>query len=364
MKEWIEHLAVYEPGKPIEEVARELGFEDLSEIVKVASNENEWGPSPKAIEAMKDVAADMHRYPDGGCFYLRKQLAAKLDVKPDQLLFGNGSNELIVLLAHLYLEPGTSMVMAEQAFAVYALATHLYQADLIRVPMQDFTHDLEAMQAAIRPDTRLMAWVNPNNPTGTAVDPHALIEAARAVPPHVLVIIDEAYFEVMPAAVRGDSLALIREGCENVIVLRTFSKGYGLAGLRIGYGVANEKLISRLNRVRQPFNVNAMAQAGALAALDDEEHLQQTARLTQAGCRQLTEGLQKMGIPVVPSAANFVLAKTGAGREWFHALQQAKIIVRPMDGYGLPDYIRITVGTEKQNETALRAVARIQNQFK
>lgn len=364
MKEWIEQLKVYEPGKPIEEVARELGFTDLSDIVKVASNENEWGPSPKAIEAMQQAAPDMHRYPDGGCFYLRKRLAQKLDVQPEQILFGNGSNELIVFLAHLYLEPGTSLVMADKAFAVYALATHLYQGELIRVPMQDFTHDLDAMLSAIRPDTRLLALVNPNNPTGTAVDPAALVQAVRAVPPHVLVIIDEAYFEVMPPDQRGDSLALIREGCENVIILRTFSKGYGLAGLRIGYGVANEKLIDRLNRVRQPFNVNAMAQAGALAALDDEEHLQQTAQLTQAGCRQLISGLQKLGIETVPSAANFILVKTGAGREWFHALQQEKIIVRPMDAYGLPDYIRITVGTEQQNQATLRAIAHIQNQFK
>ena len=360
MKSWIDHLKVYEPGKPIEEVARELGFNDLDSIIKVASNENEWGPSPKAIEAMQKNIAEMHRYPDGGSFYLRHHLAQHLQVQSDQILFGNGSNELIVFLAHLFLEPGKSLVMAEQAFAVYALATKLYQGELIKVPMQAYTHDLDAMLDAITPDTKLIALVNPNNPTGTAVDPEALIQFVRSVPKHVMVIIDEAYIEIMPKHLRGDSLSFIREGIENVIVLRTFSKGYGLAGLRIGYGVANQKLIERLNRVRQPFNVNAMAQVAAMAAIDDAEYLEKTSQLTQQGCQFLINELEKIGFETVPSAANFVLVKTGEGRRWFEDLQKEKVSVRPLDGYDLPDHIRITVGTLKQNQRTIEAIRFLQ----
>jgi len=263
--EWISRVPVYEPGKPIEEVARELGFDDAAEIIKVASNENELGPSPKALDAMAVAAKEMHRYPDGGCFYLRDKLSAKLGVKPQNLLFGNGSNELIEFLGHVYLGPGTNLVMSECAFVVYRLVAALFHAQAIAAPMKNFTHDLDAMLAAITPETRMVIVCNPNNPTGTIVSSAKIKTFLKKLPPHVMAVFDEAYLEYMPDDKKSDLIKEIQKGRENVIVLRTFSKAYGLAGLRIGYGVGHEKLIALLNRVRQPFNVNAMAMAAALA---------------------------------------------------------------------------------------------------
>ncbi len=355
-KPWIEQLKVYEPGKPIEEVARELGFDDVAEIVKVASNENELGPSPMAVAAMQAAATEMHRYPDGGAFYLKRKLAAKLAVEPENLLFGCGSNELIVFLGHVFLEPGTNLVMGAEAFAVYFLVAALYQAGCVRVPMPAHTHDLDAMLAAITPETRLVAVCNPNNPTGTMVSLAALDAFIEALPEHVVAIFDEAYFEVMPAEQQPDLIKHIRSGRKNVIVLRTFSKAYGLAGLRLGYAVAHPELIALLNKIRQPFNANAMAQAAAMAALDDEAHLAATRRVVEEGRAFFERELPALGIDVVPSGANFVLIRTGRGRELFKALQERKVIVRPMDGYGLPDHVRVTIGTPAQNQTTLAAL--------
>ena len=358
-KEWISDLRVYEPGKPIEEVARELGFDDIAEIVKVASNENELGPSPMAIEAMQEAASEMHRYPDGGAFYLKKKLADMLDVKPENLLFGCGSNELIVFLCHVFLEKGTSLIMGAEAFAVYFLATAMYQGDVVRVPMPEHVHDLDAMLAAITPETRLVAICNPNNPTGTMVSPAAIDAFIEQLPDHVVAILDEAYFEVMPEDMKPDVLKHIRAGRENVIVLRTFSKGYGLAGLRIGYAIAHPELINLLNKVRQPFNANAMAQAAAMAALDDVTHIVETREMVSRGLDFFARELPKLGIEVVPSGANFVMVKTGNGREVFQELQKRKVIVRPMDPYGLPEYIRITIGTPGQNQIMLDALKEV-----
>ena len=361
MKPWIKYLNIYEPGKPIEEVARELGFSEIDDIIKVASNENEWGPSPKAIKAIKDNASLMHRYPDGGSYYLRNHLANHLDINANQIIFGNGSNELIVFLAHLFLEPNKELVMSEKAFAVYALATKLFQGDLIQVPMNNFTHDLDAIFKAITPNTRLITIVNPNNPTGTAVDPNLLIDFIKSVPRDVIVILDEAYYEIMPKELRGDSISLIRNGVENLIILRTFSKGHGLAGLRIGYGISNNEFISNLNRIRQPFNINLMAQKAAIAAIADIDHIEKTYKGTQDGCEYLTHELKEMGFDIVPTAANFILVKTYNGRKWFEHLQKHKIIVRAMDAYGLPDYIRITVGKYDQNKLILEAMSQLKN---
>lgn len=358
-KEWISDLRVYEPGKPIEEVARELGFDDIAEIVKVASNENELGPSPMAIEAMQKAVSEMHRYPDGGAFYLRKKLADMLDVSPENLLFGCGSNELIVFLCHVFLEKGASLIMGAEAFAVYFLAAAMYQGDVIRVPMPEHVHDLDAMLAAITPETRLVAICNPNNPTGTMVSPAAIDAFIEQLPDHVVAILDEAYFEVMPEEMKPDVLKHIRAGRENVIVLRTFSKGYGLAGLRIGYAIAHPELINLLNKVRQPFNVNAMAQAAAMAALDDIIHIVETREMVARGLEFFARELPKLGVEVVPSGANFVMVKTGNGREVFHELQKRKVIVRPMDPYGLPEYIRITIGTPAANQTVLDALKEV-----
>ncbi|RKX39630.1 MAG: histidinol-phosphate transaminase [Verrucomicrobia bacterium] len=358
-KEWISGLRVYEPGKPIEEVARELGFDDVAAIVKVASNENEIGPSPMAIEAMQEAVGEMHRYPDGGAFYLKRKLAGQLGVDPENLLFGSGSNELIVFLCHVFLGQGTNLVMGAEAFAVYFLASAMYQADTIRVPMPEHVHDLDAMLASITPETRIVAICNPNNPTGTMVSQEAIDRFIEKLPEHVVAIFDEAYFEVMPEEQKPDVLKHIRAGKENIIVLRTFSKAYGLAGLRIGYAIGCPDLIALLNKVRQPFNVNAMAQSAAMAALDDVTHLVETREMVFQGLEFFERELPKLGIETVPSAANFILVKTGNGREVFQELQKRKVIVRPMDPYGLPDHIRITIGTPEQNQTILDALKEV-----
>jgi histidinol-phosphate aminotransferase len=358
-KEWISVLRVYEPGKPIEEVARELGFDDIESIVKVASNENELGPSPMAVEAMQESICEMHRYPDGGAFYLKRKLAGQLGVDPGQLLFGCGSNELIVFLCHVFLEQGKNLVMGAEAFAVYFLAAAMYQAGCIRVPMPEHTHDLDAMLSAITPETRLVAICNPNNPTGTMVPQDAIDRFVEKLPDHVVAVFDEAYFELMPEDQKPDVLKHIRAGKENVIVLRTFSKAYGLAGLRIGYAIGHPEMIQLLNKVRQPFNVNAMAQAAALAALDDVTHLVETREMVFQGLEFFERELPKLGIETVPSGANFILVKTGNGREVFQTLQKRKVIVRPMDPYGLPDHIRITIGTPAQNQTVLEALKEV-----
>ena len=359
MKSWIDHLSVYEPGRPIEEVARELGFKDINSIIKVASNENEFGPSPKSIIAMQNAIGDMHRYPDGGAFYLKEKLSSQLEIFPDQIIFGNGSNELIVFLAHLYLEPGKSLVMSEHAFAVYALATRLYQGDLIKVPMNALTHDLESILDAIRPNTQIVAIVNPNNPTGTAVDPTKLVEFIHQVPDNVLCVIDEAYLEVMPIEQQPNLLPIIRSGKDNLLILRTFSKGYGLAGLRIGYGIGSKKLIDQLNRVRQPFNLNKMAQVAALAALDDQNYIESCRSKIIDGVKFLESELKKLGLETIPSSSNFLLVKTGDGRETFEKLKQKKVIVRPMDVYGLTDFVRVTIGTMNQNRIIIEAFSEI-----
>lgn len=346
---WIENVPVYEPGRPIEEVARELGVEDIEDILKVASNENELGPSPLALKAIQEAAAQMHRYPDGGCFYLKEKLAGRLGVRPSNLIFGNGSNELIEFLGHVYLGPGRRLVMSDMAFVVYRLVCALFNAEVTAVPMKDYTHDLEAMLEAITPDTRLIAICNPNNPTGTAVTPAQIDRFMERLPAHVLAVFDEAYIEIMPGKDRPDLLHYIREGYPNLLLLRTFSKAYGLAGLRLGYAIGHPDRIAALEHVRQPFNTNAMAQAAAMAALDDEDHLARSCKLVEQGLAFFAHELEKLDIPFVPSSANFIMVKTGNGREMCAALQQRHIITRPMGGYGLPEWIRITLGTPEQN---------------
>ncbi len=355
IKPWVRDLAVYEPGRPIEEVAREFGLANPAALLKLASNENALGPSRKAVRAMKAAAGAMHRYPDGGAHYLRQALARRLGVAPEQIAVGHGSNELIALLGHVFLEPGAGIVMADRAFAVYRLVARLYQADVVAVPMRDFTHDLDAMLAAIRPETRIVFVANPNNPTGTTVAPRALDRFIERVPPETAIVLDEAYVELLPPRRQPDSLKYVREG-RPVFVLRTFSKTYGLAGLRIGYAIAPEEGIAALNRVRQPFNVNAMALAAAEAALDDERHVARTRRMVARGLRQLEEGFRRLGLSWTPSEVNFVLVEVGRGRAVFEAMERLGVIVRPMDAYGLPAHIRITVGTPEENEKALAAL--------
>lgn len=354
----VDSLGIYEPGRPIQEVARELGFASADEIIKLASNENELGPSPLALTAMHAVAAQMHRYPDGGSFYFRCALAERLGVRPEQVLPGNGSNELLELLGHVFLRPGRNIVVAEHAFVVYRLVAAMFGADVRTVAMRDFTHDLQAMVAAADADTAILFVGNPNNPTSTIVSPEEIVQMMRDVPDHVIVCFDEAYLELLPPEKRADTLSYVRAG-RNVVVLRTFSKAYGLAGLRVGYGIAPEECVKLMSRVRQPFNVSAMAQAAALAALGDEAHVARTREMVRDGMVYLRTALDQMGVPCVPGWANFLLVETGNGRGVFEALQRLGVIVRPMDGYGLPDYVRMTVGLQAQNERFIAALGSV-----
>jgi histidinol-phosphate aminotransferase len=353
----LDKLMVYETGRPLEEVAREQGL-DPAGLVKLASNENNLGPSPAAVQAMKKAASTMHLYPDGGAFYLREALSAELGVSPDMLLFGNGSNELIEFLGHVFLQPGTHVVMSQAAFIVYKLVADLFGAGTRMAPMQGFTHDLEAMLGLVDDQTRLVFVANPNNPTGTVVSPEALKSFLDRLPPHVLPVLDEAYVEMISPGEAPQSLTWIREG-RPLVVLRTFSKVYGLAGLRLGYAVSQPEVIQWLGKFRQPFNVNAMAQAAAIAAIADAGHVEKTRLWVKEGLAFFEQAFAGMGLETVPSSANFLLVKTGEGRKRFQELQAKGVIARAMDGYGLPDWLRITVGTAAENQRAVDALKEI-----
>jgi histidinol-phosphate aminotransferase len=344
---------VYEPGKPIETVARELGL-DPATIVKLASNENPLGPSPKAVAAARLALEQGQLYPDGGCFALRQKLAERHGLGPDQFIPGNGSNEIIELLGHVFLGPDDEVVMGVPAFVIYKLMALLFGAKVVEVPMRDFRHDLAAMARAITPRTKLVFVGSPNNPTGAANSAAELLAFARGLPDHVVLAVDEAYAEYDEAA--ADLRPLLTEG-RKVIGLRTFSKIYGLAALRVGYGYGSREMAALLNRVRQPFNVNAIGQAAAVAALDDREFLARCVRENRAGRERIAAGALALGLECAPSAANFVLVKVGDGPRWFAALQRRGLIVRPLQPYGLPEWIRITVGTADQNERLLAELA-------
>lgn len=351
-------LMSYETGRPIEDLAREMGWSDAEAIVKLASNENALGPSPMAVAAMQRALRQAHRYPDGGAYALNAALAEHLGVNADMVLPCNGSNEAIELLGHAFLGPGRGIVMGETAFVVYRLVADLMQAETRLAPMPAFTHDVDALLAAIVPTTRLVFIANPNNPTGTMVSEQALTRLVEEAPEHVAIVIDEAYIELLPANEQPDTLRFVREG-RPVFLLRTFSKTYGLAALRVGYTIAPPDGIALLNRVRQPFHVNAVAQAAAIAALRDESFVEATRRMTHEGLAFLERAMHEMGLETVPSAANFLLVKTGRGREIFTDLQREGVIVRPMNGYGLPDHIRVTVGTEAENQRFVEALRKV-----
>jgi histidinol-phosphate aminotransferase len=354
-RQGIAELPIYEPGHPIDQLARELGFNDLSEITKLASNENALGPSPLALEAMQEQLKNMHLYPNGGAFHIKQALSQKLNVKPDNLIIGNGSNELIEFIGHVFLDADAGVLMAEQAFVAYKLIAALFRAPLVTAPMQNFTHDLDAMLAAITPQTRLIFIANPNNPTGTCLTQKAISDFMQKVPDNLIVCFDEAYIELLPEEQQPATLDYVRQG-RNVIVLRTFSKTYGLAGLRIGYAIAPPDCIKLLNRVRQPFNVNAMALAAATAAINDNNHVAATREMVATGLRQFYTAFDELSLEYVPSAANFILVKIGQGRDKFEQLKKLGIITRPMDGYGLPDHLRITVGTADENQRCINAI--------
>tara|TARA_R110000850_G_scaffold19988_5_gene59816 strand:+ start:4326 stop:5426 length:1101 start_codon:yes stop_codon:yes gene_type:complete len=346
---WLEGLVAYDPGKPIEETARELGL-DPSDIIKVASNENPLGPSPKAIEAMKIAAESVHIYPDGGGYKLRMAIAEKFGLERENVILGNGSNEIIELIGHGFLNPGDNVIAAEHAFVVYKLMATLFGAETIEVPDPGFAHDLDAMAAAVTPQTRKIFIANPNNPTGTLVGQEEIDRFMDKIPEHVMVIFDEAYHEFLHDA--PDTLKFVKAG-RNVVIMRTFSKIQGLAGLRIGYGLTTPAIAEVLQKCRQPFNTNAIAQAGALAGLADEEHQQRTRDLNDEGLLYLQGAFEEMGLEYVPSFANFVLVNVGDGDAVFDAMLKKGIIIRAMRGYKLPDWVRISVGTMEQNERCI-----------
>lgn len=352
---WLENLVAYDPGKPIEETARELGL-NPGDIIKLASNENPLGPSPKAVEAMKEAAEGVHIYPDGGGYKLRTAIAEKFGLERENIILGNGSNEIIELIGHGFLNPGDNVIAAEHAFVVYKLMATLFGAETIEVPDPGFVHDLDAMAAAITPKTRKVFIANPNNPTGTMVGAEEIDRFMAKVPEHVMVIFDEAYHEFLHDA--PDTLKYVREG-RNVVIMRTFSKIQGLAGLRIGYGITTPEIAEVLQKCRQPFNTNMIAQAGAIAGLADEEHQQRTRDLNDEGLPFLHNAFEAMGLEYVPSVANFVLVKVGDGDAVFKAMLQKGVIIRTMSGYKLPEWVRISIGTMDQNRRCIETLKEV-----
>jgi histidinol-phosphate aminotransferase len=353
----LEHLPVYQPGRPIEEVAREMRL-PVGRIIKLASNENPLGPSPAALAAMKKALRQLHLYPDGNAFYFKRKLASKLRVEPANLVLGNGSNDLIEFLGHALLEPGAEAVVSQYCFAIYPIVAKLFGAKVITVPARNYGHDLSAMLRAITVNTKVMFVANPNNPTGTLAPPAEVLRLVEETPPNVVLAMDEAYIEFLDKPL--DLIPLIRSGQKpNLILMRTFSKIYGLAGLRLGYGIGHPAFIAALEKIRQPFNINSLAQTAGLAALNDAAHVRKTRQNNARGRKFLESALSAMGVEFVPSSANFILARVGGGGEVFEALQRRGIITRPMDGYQLPEWIRISIGTPAENRRCVRALREI-----
>jgi len=352
--EHVRAIAPYQAGKPIDELAREYGL-DPSRIVKLASNENPLGVPDSAKKAMAAAVEDLGRYPDANGFELKAALAARYGVPMDWITLGNGSNDILELAAAATLTPGRSCIYAQHSFAVYALATQARGARAIVVPAYKLGHDLDAMLTAIAPDTALIYVANPNNPTGTHLKAEAIDRFLARVPSRIIVVLDEAYNEYLPPELRVDSTAWVRR-YPNVIVSRTFSKAFGLAGLRVGYGLAQQELTDLMNRVRQPFNVNTVAQAAAVAALADDAFLARSYELNLRGMQQLTAAFEALGLEYVPSVGNFVLVKVGPAARVYQELLKRGVIVRPVANYGLPEWLRITVGLPEENDVFLRAL--------
>ena len=350
----LQAVPVYQPGRPIEEVARELGL-SADGIIKLASNENPLGPSRQALTAIRKALAQVNLYPDGNAYYLKEKLAAKLGVTPAHLILGNGSNEVIEFIGHAVISPGDEVVVSQYSFAVYAIVTALFGGQLVVVPAKDYGHDLDAMLAAINPNTRTVFVANPNNPTGTIAHREDLARFVAAVPENVVLALDEAYLEFLNDPL--DLVPEIRAGRKpNLLLMRTFSKIYGLAGLRLGYGIGHPDLIAELEKIRQPFNVNALAQAGALAALDDTAHAEKTRVKNLRGLRFFTRAFRALGLEFIPSSANFILVRVGDGQRVFDELQKLGVIVRPMGGYQLPEWVRISIGLPRENKRCLAAL--------
>jgi histidinol-phosphate aminotransferase len=355
--EWIRSLEPYPPGLPIEEVERKHGIRGS---IKLASNENPLGPSPRALEAIARGLSSLHRYPDGATFYLRRRLAERHGVPPDEILVGNGSNEIIELVVRAVMREGDDAVISDQAFLIYALVVQAVGGHPVQVPLRDFTHDLDGMSRAVTARTRVVFVANPNNPTGTIVRRDAWRRFLQTLHGRSLVVVaDEAYAEYVRDPAYPDTVHERGDGTVPVVTLRTFSKLFGLAGLRVGYAVAPPPVIDLLARVRQPFNVNGLAQVGALAALDDTEHVERTLATNREGMAYLEDALTRLGIAFVPSQANFLLVHVGRGLAVYDALLRRGVITRPMDAYGFPAHLRVTVGLAEENLRFVEALAAV-----
>ncbi|MFA6600961.1 MAG: histidinol-phosphate transaminase [Candidatus Omnitrophota bacterium] len=356
-KSFVDAVKPYEPGKPIKEVERELG---LRRIIKLASNENPLGPSGKALRAVRRALADLHLYPESRCPQLVERLCQELGVAENQILCGNGSDEILELLGRGFLSPGDQVISSAQSFLIYSILTQASGAEFVGVPMKDHRYDLKGILAAITEKTRLIFVANPNNPTGTYVTAQEVESFLAKVPERVIVCFDEAYLDFVEAPDFPWMLSYVKAGRKNLILTRTFSKSYGLAGLRIGYGVGSPELIGYLDKLRQPFNVNSLAQAAAAAALDDRFFLWRTKRLVMAGRRYLYRRFRWLGLRYLESQANFVLVHTGRdGHAVFRALLEEGVIVRPMKAYGFDEWLRVTVGRRSQNAQFYRTLKKI-----
>jgi histidinol-phosphate aminotransferase len=351
----LRHLAVYEPGKPIEETARELGVHPGA-IIKLASNENALGPSPKAVTAMRAAIVSAQLYPEGSGVYLREAIAERLGIGHENIILGNGSNEVIEFISHAFLNRGDEVVTSEYAFIAYKLIAQLFDVRTIETSTINFQPELDQMLGAITPKTKIIFIANPNNPTGSLIGQEKIDNFLTRVPDEVVTVLDEAYFEFLDDP--PDTLRHVRNG-RNVVVLRTFSKIHGLASLRVGYGIARPELIEVLQKTRQPFNVNGVAQIGALAAIGDDEHLRKSKRVVDSGRAYLENEFRAMKLKFNPSAGNFVFVNVGDGPAVFKRLLSMKIIVRPLRSYNLPEWLRITVGTMEQNEKCIAALKRL-----
>ena len=355
IKKTILKVKPYVGGKPIEEVKREMGLKD---VIKLASNENPYGPSPKVLQAIRAAAKDLNRYPDGGCFYLRQALAKKLRVKPAQLIFGNGSDELIILAIRAFVEEGEEVVMAKPSFLVYSIASRIAGAKIRAVPLKDFRYDLAGMRRVITKKTKIVFLGNPDNPSGYYIPQKELKQFIRSLPKEVLVFIDEAYFEYVRPKDYGNSLDLLKT-FKNVFLTRTFSKMYGLAGLRVGYGVGSLDLVDILNRIREPFNVNSLAQVGALACLKDQGYYRKVAQTIEKERRYVYRSLERLGVPYRESYTNFILVQVNNGTKVARALLKKGVIVRDMAFWGLKKYIRVSIGKHLENRKFIQELEKI-----
>lgn len=355
--DYIRAIAPYQGGKPISELAREMGLVE-AEIVKLASNENPLGISPKAQMAIEDAIADIARYPDGNSFALRDAVSKKFNVKSNQIVFGNGSNDILELAARAFLNAGCEAIYSQHAFAVYPLVTQAVGATGVVVPAKNYAHDLDGFLKAITPNTKLIFIANPNNPTGTLLEKDALKAFIYSVPKHVLIVLDEAYDEYLSAEDKSEAISWLAE-FDNLIISRTFSKAYGLAGLRIGFGLMHVEVADMLNRVRQPFNVNSIAQVAAVASLADDDFVARSYALNRAGMAQLTQGFQKLGLEYIPSQANFVSFAVKDAANVNQKLLQNGVIVRPIANYDMPGYLRVSVGLFSENSRFLEVLEQI-----